>query len=47
MGGPSTGGGGNGAGMLENLEILIENLRKECYMKFLPREDFDEFKMAG
>lgn len=31
--------GGDNLGSLDALEILIENLRKECYAKFAERED--------
>lgn len=38
-------GSGNGEGgqaMLDALEILVENLRKECYSKFADRDDFNQ-----
>lgn len=44
----SLSGGGNsgdgGAGIIDQLEILIENLRKECYAKFADRDDFTNLK---
>ena len=31
-------------GFMDALEILIENLRKECYAKFAEKDDFNVFK---
>lgn len=31
-------------GMLDALEILIENLRKECYAKFADRDEHNQLK---
>ena len=31
-------------GLIDALEIMIENLRKECYARFASSEDFDKLK---
>lgn len=31
-------------GFLDALEILVENLRKECYAKFADRDSLDDLK---
>lgn len=33
-------------GMLDALEILVENLRKECYAKFADRDDYNQTKKS-
>jgi hypothetical protein len=38
------GSSGDGNGIIDQLEILIENLRKECYGKFADRSDLDSLK---
>ena len=45
MGGSGFGDNGDvNPGHLDALEILIENLRKECYAKFAEKDDFNKFK---
>jgi hypothetical protein len=45
MGATVSGNDGDGKpGFLDALEILIENLRKECYSKFAERDDFNKFR---
>jgi hypothetical protein len=46
LGGSSSSDNDNGGkpGFLDALEILIENLRKECYSKFAEKDDLSKFK---
>ena len=30
--------------LLDALQTMVENLRKECYATFAPRDDFDKMK---
>jgi len=43
-GGSSDGSEGAKQGMLDALEILVENLRKECYSKFAERDELNQQK---
>ena len=38
------GGGGSGDGMLDALETLVNNLRKECHSKFASRDSHDSLE---
>jgi hypothetical protein len=38
------GGDGDNKGVIDAIEIMIENLRKECYAKFAEREDAEDMK---
>ena len=42
--GSSNSGGGDNKGVIDAIEVMIENLRKECYAKFAEREDADDMK---
>lgn len=45
MGSTVGGDGSDGKpGYLDALEILIENLRKECYAKFAEKDDLNKFR---
>ena len=47
-GGDGSGGDGENEGakrgVLDALEVLVENLRKECYAMFSPKTEFDNLK---
>ena len=44
LGGANTPGADGRPGFLDALEILVENLRKECYSKFAYKDDINGFK---
>lgn len=43
MGGSGDDNGGDKSGFIDALEILVENLRKECYSRFAEKDDLKAF----